>query len=397
MPIFTDTFSSDLGWVKTGNSYVDSTSSITGGVLTLTKGASGYKTSGWTRTGFTGANAVIRVRTSGGTNGSPHIRLRETDQNNFLICQFDRGAGKFAIGEVVSGTYTEIASLSVTNYTASLDYTFGALVFGNCFHATFWNEAAGKLLELEIIDSSISAFTGTVHGLGLGYSGAGTTAGFDSVEMRTMSVFDNIVALGNSNVNTQAQTDLGGGAWSRIYDDDNGWPFIAQKQRLGSEMIVRGRGVSGVVMSTVTSSLSTTLDPYKITGARNIVVLSCGNNNFTNESDTGAACYTEMQTWLAAVKASGWQPAICTNIPFTYTPSAVTFIDDLNTLIRNNATSDGFTLIDLHSAFGCTAGVDAVNPSTLRGGDGIHFSATGKVLASKTVLKAISRNERNSI
>lgn len=397
MAVYTDTFTSDLGWVKTGSSYVDASASVSGGALTITKGAGGYKTSGYTRSLLVGLNAVIKVRTSGGTNGSPHIRLRETDQDNFLMCQFDRGAAKFAIGKVVAGTYTELASLAVTNYTSALNYTFSALVFGNCFHASFWNEAAGKLLELEIISSDISAFTGTRHGLGHGYSGAGTTAAFSSVEMRSLDTMDNVVCLGNSNVNTQAMTDLGGGAWSRIYDDDNGFPMIMQRQRLGSGMIVRAKGVSGIVMSTVIANLATTLDPYKITGARNIVVLSCGNNNFTNEDDTGAECYAEMQTWLTAVKTSGWEPFICSIIPFDWTPSSQDFVDELSSYIRTQAPVDGYTCIDIWLAFGCDSGNPDTNPTTLRGADGIHYTASGKDLAASTVLRAIARNDRNTI
>lgn len=400
MPIFLDTFTSDLGWIKTSNSYVDSTSSISGGVLTITKGAGGSTTSAWTRTGFVGSNAVIRVKTSGGTNGSPEIHLRETDQNNFLVCRIDRTAVKFVMGKVVAGVYSEIASLSITNYTSALNYTFSALVFGNCFHATLWNEAAGKLLELEIISSDISAFTGTKHGLGHGYSGAGTNSSFDEVEMRTLDTIDNIVCLGNSNVSTQTITDLGGGAWSKTYDDDNGYPLLMQRKRLGSGMIARARGVSGVIMDTVISSLSTTLDPYKITGARNIVVLSCGNNNYTTSGDDGATCYADFQTFISTVKTNGWEVAICTIIPFTWESNpqgAVDFVDELNSQIRAGVSVDGFTLVEIWSAFGCDTGIDGVNPSSLRGADGIHYTTEGKALHSKTTLYSVSRNDRASV
>lgn len=393
MPTFLDNLNSDLGWVKTG-AYGDATAAFSNGAMTLTKGAS-YTTSAYMRSGFFGRNAGIKITTSGGTNGSPEIHLRETDQNNFLVARIDRAAVKFVIGKVVSGTYTEIASLAMANYTTSINYTFWAEVYEDCFRACLINDTANRLLELEQIDSSISAFTGTKHGLGLN----GTSTAFDSVMMRTYDTLLNVVSVGDSNVgvNTYGAGSLSG-SWTGTTLPTSGTNVMtARRATMG--MFSRNRGVAGYSAADILAAKATLIDPYKVTGADNLIVISAGNGDYAYEDLTAAQAWVSRQSLMTSLKASGWRIVNCTIIPFSWSPQASTqtFVDTLNATILANTVADGYTSVDVHAAMGCTVGVNAVDPAELREDDNIHFTIKGRALWAKTVLRSIFNNERTPI
>lgn len=382
MSVYIDDFNSDLGWSKVG-SWVDSTYGISGGINTLTAGA-GADTSAWCRTGFEGRNASITVNITN-IASTPQIHLRESSSGNYLKVYLDYATGTINIGKVVSGTYTSLGSIACGINNVGT-YTFTAKVFGNCLYGAILSAASpyNVFKQLIYIGSDVSSFTGTKHGIGLTQN----TQKFNWVDMRTLERLTNVVCVGDSNVGA---------------DNQSFWPNQMMKRRFNEGFISINKGTAGYSTQDIYDERSTRIDPYVIQGADNIVSIATGNNDYAVESKTAAQAYAVQQTLMTYCKSLGYRIELATLIPFPYTQgarptSSLVFVDDLNTLIRAGASVDGFTLCEIHTAFGATNGQQGTNPSGLTNSDAIHYStATGHLLAAKTHLLTLARNDRRSV
>ena len=390
MGVFIDHFEKDAGWGKVG-SYVDSTYNITGGIDTLTAGAGGVDTSAWCRTGFEGWNASI---TANITNiaSTPQIHLRESSQGNYLKVYLDYATGTLNIGKVVGGTYTSLGSIACGINNAGT-YTFTAKVFGDCLFAAILSAASpfNVYKQLYYIGSDISAFTGIFGGIGLTVN----TQKFNWVDMRTLTRLTNVVCVGDSNVGS---------------DNAAYWPNQMLKRRFNEGFISFNEGTGGYSTQDIYDERATRIAPYFIAGADNVVSIATGNNDYAVESKTAAQAYAVQQTLMTYCKSLGYRCELATLIPFPYTQGArpttsLVFVDDLNTLIRAGASVDGFTLCEIHNAFGATDGQLGVNPldvsdtsKSLVNADQIHYTTTlGHPLAAKTHLFTLNKNSRTSI
>lgn len=379
MAVFLDDFNSDAGWSKVG-SWVDSTYSISNGINTLTAGT-GADTSAWTRTGFEGWNATITVNITN-IASTPQIHLRESSSGNYLKVYLDYATSTINIGKVVSGTYTSLGSIACGINNAGT-YTFTAKVFGNCLYGAILSAAApyNVFKQLIYIGSDVSAFTGTKHGIGITQN----TQKYNWIDMRTLTKFTNVVCVGDSNVGP---------------DNVSFWPNQMMKRRFNEGFIAVNQGYSGYSTQDVYDDRATRIDPYVVQGADNIVSIATGNNDYAVESKTAAQAYAVQQTLMTYCKTLGYRVELATLIPFPYTQGArpttsLVFVDDLNTLIRAGASVDGFTLCEIHNAFGATDGQYGVSPSDLVNSDQIHYStATGHLLAARTHLYTLARNSR---
>ena len=383
MTVYIDDFNSDLGWSKVG-SWVDSTYSISGGINTFTAGAGGADTSAWTRTGFEGLNASITVSITN-IASTPQIHLRESSSGNYLKVYLDYATSTINIGKVVSGTYTSLGSVACGINNAGT-YTFTAKVFGNCLYGAILSAAApfNVFKQLIYIGSDVSAFTGKSHGIGL----TASTQKYNWIDMRTLDSLTNVVCVGDSNV---------GG------DNPAYWPNQMMKRRFNEGFISVNQGTAGYSTQDIYNERATRIAPYFVSGADNIVSIATGNNDYAVESKTAAQAYAVQQTLMTYCKSLGYRVELATLIPFPYTQGArpttsLVFVDSLNTLIRANPSVDGFTLCDIHTAFGATNGQLGTSPSGLTNSDEIHYStATGHLLAAKTHLLTLARNDRKSV
>lgn len=382
MAVFLDDFNSDAGWSKVG-SWVDSTYSISNGINTFTAGAGGADTSAWTRTGFEGLNASITVNITN-IASTPQIHLRESSNGNYLKVYLDYATASLNIGKVVAGTYTSLGTIASGVNNAGT-YTFTAKVYGNCLYAAILSAAAPYNVSRQLVSigSDISAFTGTKHGIGLTQN----TQKFNWVDMRTLEKLTNVVCVGDSNVGS---------------DNAAYWPNQMMKRRFNEGFISWNQGHPGYSTQDIYDERSTRIDPYFITGqgADNIVSIATGNNDYAVESKTAAQAYAVQQTLMTYCKSLGYRVELATLIPFPYTQgarptSSLVFVDDLNTLIRANPSIDGYTLCEIHTAFGATNGQLGTSPSGLTNSDEIHYStADGHPLAARTHLYTLARNSR---
>lgn len=383
MSVYIDDFNSDAGWSKVG-SWVDSTYSISNGINTLTVGASGTDTSAWTRTGFEGLNASITVSVTN-IASTPQIHLREGSSGNYLKVYLDYATASLNIGKVVSGTYTSLGTVACGINNAGT-YTFTAKVYGNCLYGAILSAAApyNVFKQLIYIGSDVSAFTGKSHGIGL----TASTQKYNWIDMRTLDSLTNVVCVGDSNV---------GG------DNPAYWPNQMMKRRFNEGFISVNQGTAGYSTQDIYNERDTRIAPYFVSGADNIVSIATGNNDYAVESKTAAQAYAVQQTLMTYCKSLGYRVELATLIPFPYTQGArpttsLVFVDSLNTLIRANPSVDGFTLCDIHTAFGATNGQLGTSPSGLTNSDAIHYStATGHLLAAKTHLLTLARNDRKSV
>lgn len=381
MTVFIDNLSSDNGWSKTG-SWVDSTYSIANGSITITAGAGGMSTSAYTRTGFDGWNCTITVKTTGSTSGLPQIHLRESASGEFLVCYIDGTDGKLHFGKVNGGVYTEFSSVA-SSIAASGSYTMTAKVFGNCFYcAVQANDGTGTVFaKLKRINSDISAFTGIFSGVGC----SSGTAKYDTIDFRNLTRFVNVVAVGDSNV----------GADNRLY-----WPNLIGKLHFNEGVVFENQGVGGKATQWFLDNQATTMDPFVITGdgCDNILAIATGNNDFAVYSLSGAAAYAKQLTLITNAKAIGYRCELATLIPFPYAGDPLTFVTDLNTLIRAGYVTNGYTLCEIHTAFGATNGQYGVTPSNLVNSDQIHYSTSaGHPMAAQTHTKNYVSNYRRAV
>lgn len=374
MSIFVDDFSTDNGWVKTG-AWVDSAYSIANGVMTITAGAGGAGTSAYTRSGFVSRNASIATRAGASVAGYPQIHLRETSATDYLVVYIDPSNGTFNIGKFVAGVYTSFGSSAIASFAAGNTYTFSGIVFENCLHGVCMRADGNVDVELESISADVNGFLGTNHGIGL----TSTTQKFDWVEMRTLSSMVNVVAVGDSNV----------GPTHRLM-----WPEQMTKRRLGDALITRNKGVGGYSTQDVIDNYATFVTPYKVTGARNVMIVGTGNNDFAVEAKTAAQAHAKQRDLILLAQAEGWECQLNTLIPFEYAGDPLTFVQDLNTLITSGKVTYNYISADIYTAFGATVGSTAVSPTTLRNADGIHYTTAGKNLAAKTILYTLARNDR---
>src|SRR3990172_5480686 len=374
MPIFLDDFSADIGWVKTG-SWVDSTYNIANGVMTITVGAGGAGTSAYTRSGFISRNAVITVRAGASVAGYPQIHLREASGTDYLVVYIDPSSGTFNIGKVVAGVYTSFGSSAIASFAAGNTYTFSGLVFENCLHGVMMRADGRVDVELESISADVNNFVGMNHGFGL----TSTTQNYDWVEMRTLSSLVNVVAVGDSNV----------GPANRLM-----WPEQVVKRRLGGDIIARNKGVGGYSTQDVIDNYAAFVTPFRVNSARNVMIIGTGNNDFAVEAKTAAQAHAKQRELILLAQAEAWECQLNTLIPFEYAGDPLTFVQDLNTLITGGKATYNYISADIYTAFGATAGSTAVNPTTLRNADGIHYTTAGKNLAARTILYTLARNDR---
>lgn len=380
MGVYLDNFNSDTTWNKIG-SYVDSSYNVSGGVNTLTAGA-GADTSAWTKSDFTGLDASITVRVGPAVTGVPQIHFRESSQGNYLVAYLSSSDLSIHIGQVVGGVYTEYDSVTASIVMGGT-FTFMAKVFGNCFYAaTLIGDGTDNVFKkLKYISSDVSAFTGQKHGYGV----TSGTQKYDWVDMRILRNFINVVAVGDSNV----------GSDNRLF-----WPNLLQKRHFKEGFVSENQGVSGQDTQYFLDNAATTIDPFVVTGTgvRNILTIATGNNDYVH-GYTAAETYALQLDLIAYAKALGYECELATLIPFVYADvggiTALDFVTDLNTLIRDGAVTHGYTLCEIHNAFGATDGQLGVSPSDLVNGDQIHYStASGHPLAARTHNYTLTGNHR---
>lgn len=383
MAIFLDELNADNGWSKVG-SWVDSTYNITGGELTISAGAGGKNTSAWCRTGFNGLNASITVRVTG-TSGIPQIHLRESSSGNYLTVYIDPADGYLHIGKVVGGTYTEFDSI-LSGIFSGLSYTFTAKVYGNWLYgAVLINDGTEQVFaKLSYIHSDVSSFTGTSHGIGA----TSGTQRYLWVDMRTLTNLTSIVCVGDSNVGPDSRTK---------------WPNLVQKRHFKEGFTVNNQGVGGKATQWFIDNKATTIDPFFITGVGvdNILSIATGNNDYAVYDLTGAQCYDKQLELITYAKTLGYRCELATLIPWVgaVDPGGpLVFVDALNALIRAGYVTNGYTLCDIHTAFGAVNGQQGTSPSGLTNADTIHYSTDlGHSLAAKTHSYSLSRNYRTSV
>src|SRR3990167_263714 len=374
MSIFVDDFNFDNGWIKTG-SWVDSAYSIANGVLTITAGVGGAGTSAYTRSDFISRNAVITVRAGVGVAGYPQINLREASATDYLVVYINPSDGTFNIGKFVAGVYTSFGSTVINSFNANSTYTFSGMVFENCLHGTMMRGDGSVDVELESISVDVSGFIGMNHGIGL----TSTTQKYDWIEMRILNSLVNVVAVGDSNV----------GPANRLM-----WPEQMVKRRLGSDILVRNKGIGGYSTQDVIDNYTDFVTPFRVIGARNVMIIGTGNNDFAVEAKTAAQAHAKQRELILLAQAEAWQCQLNTLIPFEYAGDPITFVQDLNTLITGGKTTYNYISADIYTAFGAVVGSTAVSPTTLRNADGIHYTTAGKSLAAKTILYTLARNDR---
>ena len=380
-----DDFNADSGWVKTG-SFVDSTKSISSGSMTLTAGAGGAGSSAWKKDGLDGWNVSITVRAGASIANIPQIHLRQADASNYLVVYLDPSDATLNIGKVVAGVYTSLGSIA-SSIVSGGTYTFTGKVYGNFLYGAILTADGlnNVFKQLYYIGSDVSAFGATTHGIGLNAN----TQKYDWVDMRVLDHFTNVVCVGDSNV----------GADNRLY-----WPNQMMKRRFNDGFASFNQGTGGYSTQDIYDERSTRIDPYLITGfgADNIVSIATGNNDYAKESKTPAQAYDVQKTLMAYCQGLGFRCELATLIPFPYADrggqTSLEFVDGLNTLIRGGPATYNYTLCEIHNAFGATDGQLGVVPSDLVNSDQIHYStASGHILAAKTHLYTLARNERLAI
>ena len=380
MAVFIDDFSSDLGWSKVG-SWVDSTYAISSGKMTLTAGAGGKNTSAYTRTGFEGLNASITVTTGSPNTGIPQIHLREDSSGNYLVVYIDYNDGTLNIGKVSSGTYTSFASTSSAIISTGA-FTFTAKVFGNCLYGAVRSNDGSETIykQLKYIGSEVSNYKGRFHGIGV----TSGTQKYDEIDMRTLDKFTNVVCVGDSNV----------GADNRLY-----WPNLLMKRHFKEGFISENQGVSGQDTQYFITNFSTTVTPFVVTGTGvdNVLSIATGNNDFRLGVSV-ATTYSRQVSLMTSAKALGYRCELATLIPFVFSGDPLTFVTQLNTSIRDGYVTNGYTLCEIHNAFGAVNGSYGVNPPDLVNSDGIHYTtATGHPLAAAVHSHSLVRNYRNPV
>lgn len=386
MGIFLDECSSDQGWSKVG-SWVDSTQSVSSNVLNLTVGAGGRDTSAWRRTGFEGLNASITVRTSGGTANIPQIHFRESSSGNYLIVYIDPADASLHLGKVVAGVYTEFDSVN-SSITSGGNFTFKGIVYGNMLYGAVQSNDGSETIfkDLKYISSDVSAFTGIFHGLGV----TSSTQKYDWVDMRTLTSLTNVVCVGDSNV----------GGDNRLY-----WPNLLIKRHWKEGFVSENQGVGGWSTQDIINAYATKVDPFAVTGAGadNVLIIATGNNDFAVDAISPTTCHTRQLSVITHALTVGYNRFIIpTLIPFPYADrggyTSLQFVDQLNTLIRDGAATEGYTLCEIHNAFGAVDGQLGVSPSTLVNSDQIHYStASGHPLAAQVHSNNLLRNYRTSV
>lgn len=378
MSIFLDDFNSDAGWSKVGV-WVDSTYSISGGENTLTAGTN-KDTSAWTRTGFEGRNVSITVRAGASVTGTPQIHLREASSGNYLIAYIDPNDGTLNIGKVVAGTYTSLGSVAISSFSSANTYTFTAKVWENLLFASYLRTQSDGDIggQIESISSDVNNFTGTGAGIGV----TSGTQKYAWIDFRNLETLTNVVCVGDSNV----------GPDNRLF-----WPNQMMKRRFTNGFVSRNKGAGGYSTQDVYDDRATKIDPYIVSKADNVLSIATGNNDFV-DGLSAAATYVKQQTLMTYAKGLGYRIELATLIPFVYAGDPLAFVTSLNTAIRAGASVDGFTLCEIHNAFGATDGVAGVVPTSLVQADEIHYTtATGQPLATRTHLHVLKRNDRNPV
>jgi hypothetical protein len=386
MSIFLDNFNSDAGWSKVG-AWVDSSYSISSGVNTLTAGASA-DTSAWTRTGFEGRNVSITVRAGASLTGTPQIHLRESSSGNYLVAYVNPSDGTLNIGKVVAGTYTALhAPVAITGFSSAGSLTFTAKVWENLLFASVLFGTGFVDSQIESISADVNGFTGTSHGIGV----TSGTQKYDWIDFRSLAYLTNVVCCGDSNVGFSGPTSI------TTY-----WPGLMMMRQFRDGFVSRNQGYSGNATSDFVTGKAGRIDPYLVTGARNILSIATGNNDYAQDQISAVATYAAQTGLIADCISDGWVCELATLIPFVYADkagtTAILFVTDLNTLIRNGAVANNYTLCEIHDVFGATDGVDGVVPTTLRNADNIHYSAgIGQQMATRTHLRTLNRCERYSV
>lgn len=387
MSVYLDNFNADAGWVKAG-SWVDSTYSISGGVMTMTPGAGGAGSSAWKKDGLDGRNASITVRAGAAVNGYPQVHLRETDASNYLVGYIDPTNGTLNIGKVVAGVYTSFASVAITSFSTNSTYTFTVKVWENLLFAAYLRTSSDFDVggQIEEISSDVSNFTGTTHGIGVTTG----TQKYDWVDMRILDSFTAVVCVGDSNV----------GADNRLF-----WPNQMMKRRFNEGFRAENQGQGGWSTQDILDNLATRVDPFPVQKADNVLSIATGNNDYAVDAISPTTCHTRQGTLMTYAKTLGYRCELATLIPFPYVDRGgyvvIDWVTELNTLIRDGASSEGYTLVEIHDAFGATDGQYGVNPSNLVNADQIHYSSTavsgGHTLAARTHLHTIANRARNPV
>jgi hypothetical protein len=148
--------------------------------------------------------------------------------------------------------------------------------------------------------------------------------------------------------------------------------------------------ISGRTQTLINASLSTNITPFVKAG--DIILIWEGTNDMGVNALSGAAAFANVVTYLNTVAPYGVKVVLCTVIARDMTGDAadlMTRIGDYNTLIRNSASTYGYTVCDLAADTHFDARADA-SDATYYNADKIHQALVGQDLVISLMTTSVN-------
>jgi len=355
-PICTDDFSIDLGGYEVP-SYSTGVYSISGGQL-LTRLSTGLYFAGMIRNkSIRRKNGIYKTTITTTASNVSQIRVRETDQNNFLNIYLSF-LGSSRIRSFIGGVQVvESLSNTITGFSTSNNYNLVAKVFSDYVSSDILYNG-NVVASVEVVSDYFNMLTGDTVGL----AGVSTTADdiFNDFSNAKIDNFISVICLGDS---LTSGTGL---------DTVDTYPSKLKTSFINYPIGFTNKGVAGDKISNVVARLGTSIIPNNVADAdKNIILLMIGTN------DRGVAPATVMAEYEALVQNMqkfGFEVWAITIPPRDDNAEYRTFNKNLNTLIKASTVPN--KIIDFYA--NCVDGSDVTLSGYLQE-DEVHLTtvATG--------------------
>ena len=260
-------------------------------------GATNYNVAAYTGISFSGDQSatVVYSTITGGSQG-PCVRIQGTPTSNVSYYVAAITPSGVILVKIIGATNTTTGTTNTTLATYSPPVPNGTAVTLSVVGSTLTLFVGGVSVE-QVNDTTLTGGAPGIHE----YLQDGSIALFTATSQTPVTgVVDNFVIDGDSiafGYNVQTPWDqsltLNGGPWS-----------------------VSNLGVPSRTLATCMTNAATSVDPLYIPGIHNVLFIWAGVNDFAGGA-SAATVYANIQTYVAARKAVGWEVVVsplCSNV-----------------------------------------------------------------------------------
>lgn len=323
-------------WGQT--SYTNSTYTIEDGTINI-KGVAYWTSATYERNSIF-RNGMIEFDCLDNT-GWCQAHIRESDSDNFAYVYLRPASSDLRVA-IKTTTLDSVVDTGVfPDYSHTRGYKVRIKFFENLLKIIVIDNVTNEIVANEtVIKSNFDGLTGTINALG---SAVSSDTIYDNYSAKKIDSFKNVIFLGDS--------ITAGYGLDSVYD---AYPYLIEKEYMQESISVTNLARSGETIDGLDDDIDGTTDTFLsdnyVNEAENVIYMMIGTNDIANQGQTGAAAWVEYESLIDNILSDGrFELNILTVSPRSDNATYSGYIRDLNLLIKENADSKGYNVIDTYA------------------------------------------------